>query len=221
MSNYTECACGCGSLIERLDKKGRPRKFVTGHANYQKIAKYVLPDYKICNACGQNLPMGNFDMRVYVSKINNEECSRPRSRCRDCESKAYKIYSTNNKEKVKETAKRHHEKNVGTIKYHVQEKIATWRKASIVSSNLTVDYLVDLYNKQNGYCYYSGEKMVFGWVDGKVHHNSLSLDKLDPSKGYVQGNVVWCSYLTNTMKRDLTETEFSAMLSKILSNRFS
>jgi hypothetical protein len=102
------------------------------------------------------------------------------------------------------------------IRFHVQEKIATWRKASVVPSDLTVDYLVDLYNRLEGNCYYFGTPMVFGWVDGKVHHNTLSLDKLDPSKGYIQGNVAWCCFLANTMKQDMTEEEFYICMNKIL-----
>jgi hypothetical protein len=216
MNDYTECACGCGSLIPRLDKRGRQRKFVVGHANYQKIAKYILPDYKICNACKQSLPINSFDMAVYVSKINDEECLRPRSKCRDCEAKIAREYTAANKDKRAEAKKKHREKYYGTIKYHVQQKISAWRKASAVQSDLTVDYLIDLYNRQNGLCYYSGEKMIFGWIDGKVNHNSLSLDKLDPSKGYVQGNVRWCTYLANTMKQDLTEQEFYSHIRSIL-----
>lgn len=58
--------------------------------------------------------------------------------------------------------------------------------------------------------------MVFGWVNGKVYRQTMSLDKLDPDKGYIQGNVVWCSYLTNTMKQNMKEDEFYILLSSIL-----
>lgn len=91
-------------------------------------------------------------------------------------------------------------------------------KASNIASDLTVEYLVELYSQQNGCCYYSNEKMVFGWIDGKVQHNTLSLDKLDPTKGYVKENVVWCSYLANTMKQDMNEQQFYNYMLKILEN---
>lgn len=216
MSNYAECACGCGSLICHLDKKGRKISFASGHANSLKIDKYILPEYKICNCCKQNLPITNFELRKCKSKINNKEFYRPKSRCFECLNENRKTYKNLNSERVKEIDKRYHQKHFGTIKYHVQEKISTWRKASCTPSDLTVNYLVDLYNRQDGYCYYSGTKMIFGWVDGKVHHSSLSLDKLDPTKGYVQGNVVWCSYLVNTMKQNMNEMEFYNCLTNIL-----
>jgi hypothetical protein len=30
------CACGCGTLIDELDKRGRKRKMVVGHGNKNK-----------------------------------------------------------------------------------------------------------------------------------------------------------------------------------------
>jgi hypothetical protein len=156
---------------------------------------------------------------LHKYKTKNGISYQERSTCQACEAKAAREYMSANKDKRVEAKRRHREKYHGTIKYHVQEKISTWRKASVISSDLTVDYLITLYNEQGGYCHYSKEKMIFGWVDGKVHPNSLSLDKLDPAKGYVQGNVVWCTYLINTMKQNMTEAEFYVLLSKILSNR--
>ena len=170
---------------------------------------------KLCKGCNQP-PSETVSFRISKYKTKNGISYQERSVCRSCEAKSTREYLSTNSDRRSEIKKKHREKYYGTIKYHVQEKISTWRKASCVPSDLTVEYLVDLYKKQDGYCYYSGEKMIFGWVDGKVHHNSLSLDKLDPNKGYVQGNVVWCTYLVNTMKQNLTETEFYAVLSKIL-----
>lgn len=163
---------------------------------------------KKCKKCKLSILEG---IVFRVHKTNGEQ-----SICRSCEAKIAKEYRKNNPDKIVKIKKKYRDNHYGTIKHHVQEKISTWRKTSCVPSDLTVNYLIELYNNQNGLCYYSGENMVFGWVDGKIHHNSLSLDKLDPSKGYVQGNVVWCKYLINTMKTDLTEFEFYSMLSKIL-----
>lgn len=174
---------------------------------------------KTCKVCKQ--PASDsvvFGFHKY--KLKNRISFSERSTCRSCEARIAREYMAANKNKRAEAKKKQREKNYGTIKYHVQEKISTWRKASSVLSDLTVEYLIDLYNQQDGYCYYSGEPMLFGWVDGKIHHNSLSLDRLDPSKGYIQGNVVWCSYLVNTMKQNMNDYEFYEILKKILKNKF-
>lgn len=136
--------------------------------------------------------------------------------CKTCEAAHTKEYWDAHKDKKAEIKQRYKDAHQNTIEYHVQEKIATWRKASSVPSDLTVDYLVWLYLQQGGLCYYTGEPMLYGWVDGKVHDNSLSLDKLDPSLGYVKSNVVWCTYLANTMKQGKSEPDFYRFIEKIL-----
>lgn len=223
MTDNTLCACGCGELFCPIDKKGRQRRFILGHSarthKYKLIGEYTPPENKQCTMCPEVKAIDQFYYKTYTSKTTGEKYRRYRPECIECSKKHTTNYIDHNYDMVYAKKKANRVEHKNDIKFHVQEKISTWRKASCVPSDLTVDYLVDLYNKQNGCCYYSREKMVFGWVDGKVHHNSLSLDKLDPSKGYVQGNVVWCSYLTNTMKRDLTEAEFYDLLSKILGNR--
>ena len=54
-------------------------------------------------------------------------------------------------------------------------------------------------------------------MKGKVKDNTASLDRLTPENGYRKGNVVWCSFLLNTMKRKMTEDEFYELLKQILS----
>ena len=230
----TLCACGCGGVIEPFDKKGRPRKFIVGHSaritKYDMINNYNSPDIKTCTHCGIAKPTkDNFYYKTYTSKTTGQKYTRYRPECIECSKKHTSSYIEENAELVSSKKKAVREKLKTDIRHHVQEKIATWRKASCVPSDLTVDYLVNLYEQQDGYCYYFREKMIFGWIDGKVHHNSLSLDKLDPDKGYVQGNVVWCTYLANTMKQNMNEQQFYNAINKIfqttygvaMSNEFS
>lgn len=220
MIDNTLCACGCGGVIEPFDKKGRSKKFIQGHGarvhKYKLIASYTPPKKKRCTVCLDEKSIDQFYYKTYTSSTTGEKYRRYRPECIGCSKEHTSTYIKENHKLVytKKKAVRIERKN--DIRFHVQEKIATWRKASVVPSNLTVDYLVELYNKQEGRCHYSGEKMVFGWVAGKVHANSLSLDKLEPDKGYVRGNVVWCSYLCNTMKQNMSELEFYSFISKIL-----
>jgi hypothetical protein len=224
MTDNTLCACGCGGVISPLDKKGRPHKFIPGHSaritKYKLIENYIPPEKKICTICGDDKCIDLFYYKTYTSKTTGEKYRRYRSECIECSKTHTGNYINDNYEMVYKKKKINRIKHKNDIKYHVQEKISTWRKASSIPSNLTVDYLVELYNRQDGYCYYLNEKMIFGWVDGKVHHNSLSLDKLDPAKGYVQGNVVWCTYLANTMKRDMTEQQFYDTINQIFNTTY-
>lgn len=224
MTDNTLCACGCGGVLYPFDKRGRPRRFITGHAarfhKYNLIASYVSPENKQCTICLETKPMDQFYFKTYKSKTTGEKYKRYRAECIVCSKKHTIDYIQDNYDMVYTKKKEYHNEHKDNIRYHVQNKISTWRRASSIPSDLTVDYLVELYDNQDGYCYYfKDRKMIFGWINGKVHHNSLSLDKLDPTKGYMQGNVVWCTYLANTMKQDLNEQQFYACIQKILQHK--
>ncbi len=48
--------------------------------------------------------------------------------------------------------------------------------------------------------------------DGKCQFNSPTLDRIDPVKGYVPGNIVVVSLRANTIKNDATMDELAAVL---------
>ncbi len=47
--------------------------------------------------------------------------------------------------------------------------------------------------------------------EGKPHEGSPTIDRLDPSKGYVQGNVVVISNKANRIKSNATSDEVMAV----------
>lgn len=68
------------------------------------------------------------------------------------------------------------------------------------------DYLIELWNKQNGKCFYSGVDMILKGY-GKNINNAMTIDRVDSSRGYVKGNVVLCCSIINKMKQNLTIEE--------------
>lgn len=46
------CACGCGRLLDRYDKRGRPRRFIHNHHSKLQPSKRV---YVKCENCGKDL----------------------------------------------------------------------------------------------------------------------------------------------------------------------
>ena len=103
----------------------------------------------------------------------------------------------------------------------ISQRIAAFRhraESQSLAFDLDADYLIQQWNDQAGYCFYSAEPMCFTNVTEKQnspHPNQPSLDKLDPEKGYVRGNVVWCSNRINIMKGDFTYDQFIKMCSHI------
>lgn len=87
-----------------------------------------------------------------------------------------------------------------------------WRaKQECINFNLTSDHLIDMWKNQNECCYYTGEQMdllAYNTDRKSPHYDFPSVDKLNPLLGYVVGNVVWCKWVVNRMKSDLTLDEF-------------
>lgn len=77
--------------------------------------------------------------------------------------------------------------------------------------DLTVDFLLDVWERQNGSCYYSGVPLKW---HAKHKLDSCSLERISSHGGYIKDNVVWCSKALNVMKSDATLEEFYQFLSK-------
>lgn len=83
-----------------------------------------------------------------------------------------------------------------------QTKIHARRKGT----NLDLDesYLFELFKSQQGNCALSGVPIQ---IDGNTNLR-LSLDKIEPEKGYVTGNVQWTIFAANRAKGDLNTKDF-------------
>lgn len=165
--------------------------------------KLRLEGKKLCSSCGKILPLEDFSVRS--------------SRCKPCYYLWYANDRRQNPERYEEMRQRYIARN-SVFSYMVQ-RISDFRSRAEkleVTFNLTSKYLEELWNEQSGRCYYDGTLLKIHQNLGKPTKDSASLDRLIPSQGYIQGNVVWCSYWVNTAKGDLTELEFRGALSRIL-----
>ena len=70
--------------------------------------------------------------------------------------------------------------------------------------NVSIGHLVEIFPKDYR-CPILGTLMEWGKGGGK--RTSPSIDRIDPKKGYVEGNLVWISDRANTMKSDGTLEE--------------
>ena len=76
---------------------------------------------------------------------------------------------------------------------------------------VTLEYAWDLFIKQNRTCVLSGVPITFG-----KRGNTASLDRIDSSKGYVEGNVQWVHSEINRMKGRLADKEFVEMCQRVV-----
>lgn len=94
-------------------------------------------------------------------------------------------------------------------------------KKNAKQRNLNVDidakYAWELFLKQNRQCALTGEKLVFSnrcWT----HDATASLDRIDSSKGYIEGNVQWVHKVVNFMKQQFDQKEFIGWCGKIVNH---
>lgn len=77
------------------------------------------------------------------------------------------------------------------------------------------EYLVKQYKNQDGLCYFTKEPFVLE-ERGKL---AVSIDRIIPEKGYIDGNIVFCLFRVNEMKSNVKYEEFIDFCKKIYENR--
>ena len=87
-----------------------------------------------------------------------------------------------------------------------------------VPFNIDKEYLINLFDDQNGKCYYSGIQLnIVKNKTGVINDPmKMTLDCIDPDSGYVKGNVVWCAYCVNVFKQKMSVDEMVQICSGIV-----
>ena len=104
------------------------------------------------------------------------------------------------------------------FKYHAN-KARSRSKLKGYQTDLTTEYLKEVWDNQNGTCPYTGIKMEISRTsqdeDIKKTPTKASLDRIDPSIGYVKGNVEFVCYCVNVMKNDFTKDKMISFINLI------
>lgn len=89
--------------------------------------------------------------------------------------------------------------------YAVVKNGATRRNITL---DLRLEDLEVLYERQGRICALSGKELKFAEDSRRRNDSTASLDRIDSSKGYVEGNVQWVHKVVNLMKNTLSQEEF-------------
>ncbi len=74
--------------------------------------------------------------------------------------------------------------------------------------NINLDYLLEIWDLQKGICPYTGIQLKnpsYSKKNCKIY--TASLDRIDSSKGYIEGNVQFISMSINNMKNSMSHEE--------------
>jgi hypothetical protein len=83
-------------------------------------------------------------------------------------------------------------------------------EARNIEFNVSIEYLWELWEKQNGCCAITGDPLD--------SIRKASLDRIDSSKGYIEGNVQWVTYRANVSKHTMTMDELYSFCKKVLNH---
>ena len=135
-----------------------------------------------CSKCGEVKTDNDF----YQTQRGN--------RCKEC------ILNGTRKYKRKKRMDPEHRKMEGLKQK--ERRVRLWQNTLIhdskhrkLENNLTVDDINEMFDKQNGLCYWFKIPLIPS--NHKKHPQQPSLDRLDSNKGYTKDNVVLCCYSAN------------------------
>ena len=191
-----------------------------------------MEDFKKCTKCGEVKSLNEFYNDKRVKKDGKQaqckDCAKKvkqvyRSNNKDKRNEHERNRRANDPEFRKLASERNHryykklvdENGSRLIEYKERTKTGLeilrqrnpiyfiWSAARLRAKNNNIPFTIeleDIYLPE--YCPILEIKLDFN--KGKLGPNSYSLDKIDPSKGYIKGNVRVISYLANAMKQNAT-----------------
>lgn len=77
-----------------------------------------------------------------------------------------------------------------------------------IEFNITIEYLWDLFLKQNKKCKLSGLDLNFSEIRKDKSKQTSSIDRINSNIGYIEGNVQWVHKQINIMKNKLSDEKF-------------
>lgn len=110
--------------------------------------------------------------------------------------------------------------NKNPLKNRLSKCLAAARKRSKEKQqkiSLVFEDLLEMWEKQNGLCYYTGLKLeayAYGVKRQKI--NSISIDRIDSDKGYTKDNCVLCTFYANVAKADLDKEHMLYIMEQTL-----
>ena len=192
------------------------------------ISKITSPEFKI-----ETMPFDIISLTEHVTDLVSIEAFNKgnslygrRSFCRECEKK---IQSTPDRKKRRrelellrrqdpEYVRKANERDKRRVHNNPQStKLALLRSAKQRAKSRRLDFNIDasdidLPNK----CPLLGIPLFSSYRgESKTYDNSYSIDRIDPRKGYIKGNVWVISYKANRIKNDATLDELETLVKNL------
>lgn len=101
---------------------------------------------------------------------------------------------------------------------HVKRCAGGKGKRKALEFNISMEYAWNQYLKQNKKCALTNIPLTMNFARKYGAEHTASIDRIDSSKGYVEGNIQWVHKHVNLMKNTLDQDYFISLCKKIASN---
>lgn len=168
-----------------------------------------------CPNCGQTADKPTTEYNRNVKLGRNSFCSRSCSVSYGNKHRSHEYNkSEENIEQLKSTSNNHRDEYT-PFRYTLRNA-----KKRFKDFDLDLEYLKELWESQNGVCPYTKIKLILPEYKNPVGDPRIraSLDRIDPSKGYIKGNVQFISTSINYMKGELSNEDTISFLQTIVAN---
>jgi hypothetical protein len=187
LSMIAEC-----DIIGNIENKSKPM-----HSN--DIIKR-----KICSKCKFDLPVDMFNKRngifiCYCRQCQTSIAREWRLKNLNKVKRREKLYRSTHKNEKREQHTRWYRRWVSTL----ESRFSNWKKGAH-KRNIPFDLTMEQITSLPLMCHYTGVELT---LDGNKQ-NTISLDRIDSSKGYTITNVVFCCSFVNIMKNKMSYEDF-------------
>lgn len=139
-----------------------------------------------CLVCGRSLDPSEFNSHKEYAIRGHRD-----GRCKECKRK-----QNQEARKKYDDEKRLYK----TIQYRVLSASERAKRKGIPCT-ITKEFILDLWNKQNGLCAISKIPMTYEMDSGRIYTN-VSIDQIEQGKGYTEDNVQLVCMAVNQLKSD-------------------
>ena len=196
VQKYTICP-HCGRELKRnRENFKRSRNKETGKEEYHIICrdcetqieygKHWDGDKLRCLVCGRSLDPSEFDSHQEYAIRGHRD-----GRCKECKRKQNQEARENYDDK---------KRLYKTIQARVLGASERAKRKGIPCT-ITKEFILDLWNKQNGLCAISKIPMTYEMDSGRIYTN-VSIDQIEQGKGYTEDNVQLVCMAVNQLKSD-------------------
>mgnify|MGYP000005459383 FL=1 len=167
-----------------------------------KFIQYDDVGNLLCYKCNKYKPEEDFDNSPSNWFRNGKD-----RRCKDCKKQQY----------LKRKAANRGKKDLNRILLERYHGVLERSNKKGQECTITLDYLRELWCKQNGLCAISNLPMTYIFNNGRIPTN-VSVDRIDSKKGYTRDNVQLVCMAINQMKSDLDNNTFYNLCKAVYRN---